>query len=273
MSNIFRTKPSSSSSIRARTPYTLGRPLSILELFFFREEEYLRSSVLDLLTPVDVTSLSGTSTRMRAIVLEYRRQAWNVNRFLSPWFSSVTGFRCALAKAGAVVTGSQALRFFDRTDPDLCCDLDVVTRIGGAPALAIYLENDGYSRHFASYPRHSANYPMLIDLYSIASKRAFKRGGGAHGILHIMDFKKNISIGPDDALKIVTLKVQIIVVTQEPVEHICLTFHSSKPHRLLVPSQCSPCSRSWRHEFYRSQRSGVCFSKSYLPPSRLLSLQ
>ena len=161
---------------------------------------------------------------MRALVAVYSHEAWNLDKFLSTWFHSVVEFRCALARTGAVVSGSQVLRFLGREEPLLTSDLDIVTRLGGALPLASYLLLNGYTRVFMCPAHRAEPYPVALDAIRITGSKAFKAKGGKHGILHIMDFVKR----SPNVSQATNKHVQVSVVTQDPVEHICFSYHSSK---------------------------------------------
>ena len=152
------------------------------------------------------------------------QQTWNLHRFLSPWFRSVQEFRCILARSGAVVAGSQVLRYFDRDKPLLNSDLDIVTRIGGALPIASYLISNGYNRAFLRPSLHYGPDPVETDVLGITASRTYRKGGGKSGIFQIMDFVKRTIADSGEVSK----HVQVIVVAQDPVEHICFSYHSSK---------------------------------------------
>jgi hypothetical protein len=202
--------------------------ISHLSQFLARAEMAVTFKVFSILSPIDLCFLSCTSSFNWYVVDTYRREIWSINRFLSPWFDSVPRFRASLAKNGAVVSGSQALRYFQREEPDVDSDLDVVVRIGGVLTLATSLVRDGYTQVSRSALRPKSSYPLCAEIFALASQSSFMHGGRRTGILDVIDFVKtetHIMPGPDVE---VTLKVQLIVVAQDPVEHIIMSYHSSE---------------------------------------------
>ncbi|KAF6746287.1 hypothetical protein DFP72DRAFT_1076495 [Ephemerocybe angulata] len=172
----------------------------------------------------ELVRLALTSSRLRAVVSGYERRAWDVDAFLGLWFRNVLTFKAALAFAGAVVGGSQVVRFFERLPPNPRSDLDVISRVGGVFALSSLLESQGYSR-VDRRPGQEEEYPLVTDILAMTSSKEFCRGGGRDGILRIFDFVKHLDTPPDEEKS--TLKVQVIAVAQHPIHHIVHTFHST----------------------------------------------
>ncbi|KAF6755987.1 hypothetical protein DFP72DRAFT_306623 [Ephemerocybe angulata] len=202
----------------------IERSLSQLERFLLRSPESTWRRICHLLTKPELGRLGQTSNVLSEYVSIYTQEAWDINDFLGTWFSDPCVFRSALAYAGAVITGSQALRYLDRLHPSNSSDLDIVTRLGGAMTLCLYLQEQGYTRVARTFDRLD-DYPLVTDLLSMASSKRFCSGGGSHGILGIFDFvKPHFQRRLED---LPNLKVQVIVVTQNPIEHIVLTYHST----------------------------------------------
>lgn len=206
-------------------------PRSSLEKFLVRtafEQMAVHDALLDLLSPRDLGALSGVSFLVREDVERYKRRRWNVDDFLHPWFRhSSPEFRPHLAKAGAIVTGSQVLRFFNREPPDPTCDLDIITRVGGLMTLAMFLSNLGYVRlRRFKMPRSHEDYPLISSIFSLTSSHGFVNRTSKAGIIEIFDFYNRFD-APDSEFGR-TVKVQVIVVFQYPVEHILFGFHSSE---------------------------------------------
>ncbi|KAJ3548218.1 hypothetical protein NMY22_g1348 [Coprinellus aureogranulatus] len=206
-------------------------PISNFECFVFDLSLKLRATVFGYLSKPDLNRLSRASLFLHSIVEQYCEEAWDITAFLQTWFPNSTGdFRVELARTGAIVTGSQVLRFFDRQPPDPSCDLDIVTRVGGVLDLCMYLEMRGYTRS-AREPRRSHKpghgddedgYPILTSAFALTSSVKFLTGGGRTGIVDIIDY-----VFPDPEVGAeVNYKVQLIVVLQPPVEHVLFGFHS-----------------------------------------------
>ncbi|KAF6742111.1 hypothetical protein DFP72DRAFT_831449, partial [Ephemerocybe angulata] len=95
--------------------------LSVLEQTVARSPPISRDSasyaLFDALSPCDLVNISCTSTVMRECIQTYREKAWDIGAFLSHWFIGgydVDIFLDMLELTGAVVSGSQILRYLDR---------------------------------------------------------------------------------------------------------------------------------------------------------------
>ncbi|KAF6756114.1 hypothetical protein DFP72DRAFT_1066928 [Ephemerocybe angulata] len=198
--------------------------LSHFEALLVAPEYVPRGRLLDLLPIRDVIRLGRTSSLVHEVVVQYTKTRWNIDRFLQLWFWDTTAFRAALAFTGAVIGGSQALRFMDRLAPAAKSDLDVVTRVGGVLALSRFLEDQGYNQAERPTPQ-AERYPIMTDALSMTSSKEFCRGGGTDGIIDIVDFEKPAQGAANRYTSV--LKVQLIVVTQNPIHHIIYTYHST----------------------------------------------
>lgn len=137
-----------------------------------------------------------------------------------------------MARTGAVVTGSQVIRFFDCQPPNPHSDLDVITQVSGVLDLCLFLETNRYSCLYRKNgPKNGRgkpdDYPMLTSAFMLASSFQFLSGGGRTGIVEIIDFVK-LRPSADWVGAEVSHKVQLIVVLQTPIEHIVFGFHSSE---------------------------------------------
>lgn len=157
--------------------------ISHLEAVLIKKDCRARNVLFDLLTKPELTFLSACSSLMRTVVSDYSSIIWSIDIFLSAWFRYPVGFRASLARGGAVMTGSQIIRFFDRQGPARERDLDVVTRVGGVPIISTFLEGEGYSRHPRRVSETGEEYPVITEAFGLASSRDFKRAGGKSGIV------------------------------------------------------------------------------------------
>ena len=219
-------------------PVVRRRVLSTLERFVHGKEPQLRTLIYGMLSKIDLVALSRTSTRMLHSVRAYDTEAWNMIIFLGFWFLNPMGFRAVLAQSGAVVTGSQVLRFFERLVPLAGSDLDVVTRVGGVVPIVNFLEEEGYRRTVREKKASDDDYHVLTEVFSITSTKDFIRGGGKDCIIAVLDFTRPAEYRRHSAWRYQddVLKVQVIVVAQRPIDHIILTFHSSRLCLLCPPS-------------------------------------
>ncbi|KAF5325801.1 hypothetical protein D9611_000602 [Ephemerocybe angulata] len=203
-----------STSTRSR-PLTCG--LSTIEKFLLLSSNSLRNQLFLWLSKPDIVQLSCASSILKEYATIYSEGAWNINTFLEPWFQPPTIFRGVMAVSGAVVSGSQALRFFDRQSPNIACDLDIYVRLAGAMTIIVYLLESGYRR---DVQLRGGGYPLLSDLQSLSTTKRFCSGGGPQGLLAVFDFDKP---GPGSTM----LKAQVIVLAQDPIHHVLHNFHST----------------------------------------------
>lgn len=217
----------SSSRVRQRSTQSKGT----FEMMAFGDHPPgLCDTLLSFMSIRELMLLAKVSSSTRAAVLRYTTRAWDGSTFLRYWFPHAEGFRTKLAETGAIVTGSQMIRFFDRLPPLKDSDLDVLTRIGGLLPLAMYLEREGYVRVYRK-PRvgRDDDYPLITEVFGVTSSPSFQRGGGKSGIIHVMDFEKDCCHESKGKL----LKVQVVVVAKPPIEHL-LGFHSSQSSSLVT---------------------------------------
>lgn len=215
------------------------RRASPLERFIYREDATFRNIIFQMLSKVDLVFLSCASSMLLNSVRDYESQAWNLRTLFGYWFFRPLEFRINLAYCGAVVAGSQVLRFFNRLRPTMDSDLDIVTRVGGVAPLVSFLRAEGYTRVPRADTSHENDYPVMTEIFGITSTSRFCRGGGKHGIIEILDFtRERFRRCKQGGTELVGfLKVQIIVVSQPPIEHILLTFHSSTSPDCSHPSE------------------------------------
>ncbi|KAF6745502.1 hypothetical protein DFP72DRAFT_824352 [Ephemerocybe angulata] len=196
---------------------------SPFEKFLLRMKPSRRMHLFDSMAISDFVSLASASSLLKEITDIYKDTAWKIDDFFSMWFNTSLEFRCMLAFTGAIVSGSQAIRFLDRMEPAASSDLDILTRVGGVLSLVNYLEGQGYHR-VEKKPGRKEDYPLLADIFALSSTAQFCKGGGKNGILEIFDFKKRLfrAIRGVDRLK-----VQISVVAQNPIHHMLFSYHST----------------------------------------------
>lgn len=89
------------------------------------EHYTIRSSLFSSLDPVSLIRLQRASRKVHDLAPEIRRNQWNLNRFLLRWFRDPRSFRRQMADNDAIISGSAALQFLDRTQ-HRDSDLDVL---------------------------------------------------------------------------------------------------------------------------------------------------
>lgn len=199
---------------------------SKFETFIYRLKRSLQRKIFSYLSACELNILSRCSKRLANEVSDYSMFAWNLDNFVRNWFHHTDDLRATMAYTGAVISGSQIIQFFDRCPPIASSDLDILTRIGGIPALICFLESEGYRQVPRKETEHQ--YNALADCLAVSSSTGFVDRGRRHGILFIADFERvagpYLRPGLHEKEKI---KVQLIAVTQNPIEHLIYTYHSS----------------------------------------------
>jgi len=117
--------------------------LSGLEIFFLHGDDKLIKYFFSFVGVEDILKVMQTSKTMEKLCRIYIRFEWDVRRCLRPWFVDVDGFRRKLERCNAVISGSQALQFFDR-DHYPGSDMDLYVRSSSAEDLGRWLLRDGY---------------------------------------------------------------------------------------------------------------------------------
>lgn len=208
-----------------------GFDISTLERFMLTANPRLGHRFLHCLPWPSLVNLSSTSYLMREIVKHYRERFWNVDNFFDLWFEdTVTQFRSILAFTGAIATGCQVLRFFDRDPPDERSHLDIVTRVGGVGALVVYLEGIGFCRTADAPCSLSNSYNTMSHVFQLTSNPAFRDRSSSNGILSVLEFRRPIGAGStfwSGPTYDRSASIQLIVVAQDPVYHMLMHFHSS----------------------------------------------
>lgn len=209
----------------------LSIELSTIERLTFREDSGALDHILWWMQWPDITNLSATSNVMKEFVESYRQRTWEAEEFFNHWFEDdFNRFRSILALAGALVTGEQVLRYFDRCPPDLDSNLDIVTRVGGASALVLFLEHIGYELEPDAPSTHSEDDQAMARIFAIASSPMFETKGSANGVLSIFEFTRpggHFFSSWAHSNRDRCARLRLIVVAQDPVDHILLNYHTS----------------------------------------------
>ncbi|PPQ74738.1 hypothetical protein CVT26_005070 [Gymnopilus dilepis] len=199
---------------------------SSLEMFLLRVSWSILLELFDVVDVVTLIALSKTSKALRRLFICYAQARWDPAKRYRSWFSDVLEFRRVLKRSGAVVSGSFALQYFDRTFYAES-DMDLFVRIGGVGPLCDFVRSQGYG---------SVGYNLDYDECA------------AEGGAHIIKAALNITSYEDPLLGVYTFKkfvawpsgrvdmlqIQVVVVDTEPVEHILFDFHSTAVMNFLT---------------------------------------
>lgn len=191
-------------------------------------ELFARAPVYDLifscLSPRSLAQLALTCRAACLAIAEFKSRAFNINRHFSRYFNEPVAFRSLQAKTNTLVSGSNALQFFDRTFyPD--ADLDLYTHPGHSFEVAQFLvEAEGYqfTPREDSEPDWKAaietNWDGTEPRMTVATVGTPERYPMA-GINAVWTFNKT-------GINQHRLTIQIIEASSSPLE-VILDFHSS----------------------------------------------
>jgi len=148
-------------------------------------------------------------------VKSYFKVAFNINKLLSRFFPNPLAFRSLQASTATLISGSQALQFFDRSFYKES-DLDIYVPLKFRERVGLWLLGVGYK--FVPGKKQQADFKEAVRDPKVVQNRAsyFMRGVAA-----VFTFVKP---SPSDAN--VELKVQVIVAARTAME-IILNFHST----------------------------------------------
>lgn len=100
-------------------------------------------SLLDHLSARSLVRFSAVCHLSRDLVFAYYRYRFSINQHLARFFEDPVAFRSLQARTGTLISGSNALQFFDRTHyPE--SDLDIYTYPGYAAEVGMELLKYGY---------------------------------------------------------------------------------------------------------------------------------
>ncbi|KAH6893769.1 kinase-like domain-containing protein [Coprinopsis sp. MPI-PUGE-AT-0042] len=201
--------------------------ISTFERWLISLDNTLQLTVLWFLSPVDLVNLSATCFIIRRAIIGYQRSVWSVSSFLSFWFSNPVPFLIRMEGTGSVVSGSQAIRFFDRLPPNPRSDLDIFLRIAGLLPMGRFLALNGYEFSVNACPTPWGYFETSA--FRIAGSRKFDRARQGYNILGVFDFIKAATASEQ------SLKVQLVVVNADPAEYIINSFHSTAVMNILTP--------------------------------------
>jgi hypothetical protein len=200
---------------------------------FVIENRTIFDSLFSFLSQASIFRFSWTCKSCRIAVISYMRRAFDIEKHLSQYFASPSGFRSLQARTGTLISGSSALQFMDRTVyPN--SDLDIYVDRRYAREVGHWLMSDGYSftqkrerrqsfdvafEEFGMEPDVEINeLHFLNPVDEVAETYPFR------GISRVFNFSKSTPNGTQD--------IQLITASLTPLV-IILYFHSSK-HGYLV---------------------------------------
>lgn len=179
-------------------------------------------------TPGSIFKIGRTCRNGRYASQEYAKRKFNINKHLQRFFPDPLAFRSVQASTGAVISGSAALQFLNRTIyPN--SDLDLyVSAEESFPLCKFLMSDQGGGYVYKRYPFQSPNF-----MAAWKRVRAWKpaegieedpfdvawTGYGSNWIRSVFNFFAKTKNGKRN--------VQVIVTTFDPLSSI-LGFHSCK---------------------------------------------
>lgn len=204
--------------------------------------------LFDQLTPLSIFRLRRTCKSVRRAVEQYVSRAYGINQFLMRFFEDPSAFRDLQALTGAVISGSTALQFMDRT-VYRGSDLDLYVTKDHVLTVCKWLTDFSGKGYRFYVPQQQGETPLLAAIQDVELK-ARTVGGmvrmkciddtasdwniyNTNKIWAVLDFASDVAAEEGEPLH-----VQVIVTMNSPAASI-LSFHSSKSK-----SQCY-CSSSF----------------------------
>lgn len=182
--------------------------------------------ILCYLSPRTLVWLSRTCRMIHGAVTRFFQHAYNINRHLSRYFPDPLQFRSLQARTGLVISGSNALQFFDRTFY-YESDLDLYAHPGHIYELMEWLESAGYSFEPSQHQEDDWHNHVSADWDGTEIRFPRAPADGLDRpwypeIAAVYTFKRFIVMYGETA----ELKVQVIETICNPIKTI-IKFHSS----------------------------------------------
>lgn len=178
----------------------------------------LYGNIFDHLSPLDIICAGRVSKLWRNAANAYF--AFSFTQFMLRYFTpdEVLGFRTIQETQGALISGSSAIQFFERSVIEES-DLDVYVEHRNTLVLGLFLQSIGYSfiprsNHLAHYPDYVPSFEEVFNSLSDNLARQYPTIYPMKGIGSVYDFKRG------------ERTVQVIT-TKGPVMEVILSFHSS----------------------------------------------
>lgn len=202
-------------------PPSLGH-MSTLETWLMTSPMTVITHLMSFFSVRRLHAIRRTSKSLRLIFDAYATVAWDLNLRLKPWFSDVAGFRRTLHETNGIISGSQALQFFDREHYS-DSDMDIFMRAGGVETMCTWLTHHSYvyEEDYPVYPRGV----MKEKLFTLSSRAIESTSNTNRPLLGVFNFVKR---GRDVKKQEVFYHVQVIAVDIDPINYVLFEFHSSE---------------------------------------------
>ncbi|EDR15939.1 uncharacterized protein LACBIDRAFT_301449 [Laccaria bicolor S238N-H82] len=174
--------------------------------------------IFSCLPPPTIMRCGRTCRVIYVATKDFNTRAYNINRHLSRFFNDPEGFRSLQAQTAALISGSNALQFLDRSHY-ADSDLDVFVFAGTVREIGRWLINhEGYS--FTPRPEQSPEFEKAaVEMSPVPGEpEAFE--------VHEAEYRSTGIIGVHSFSKAPDLTIQLITTRRTPMDCI-LRFHST----------------------------------------------
>ncbi|PPQ74440.1 hypothetical protein CVT26_001421 [Gymnopilus dilepis] len=199
---------------------------SPFEMFLLRGSSSILLEIFNVIDIISLMTLSKCSKVLRRLFICYAQAKWDPAKRYRRWFSDVLEFRRVLRRSGAVISGSFALQYFDRSFYAES-DMDLFVRIGGVGPLCEFIRSQGY----ASIGHHQDYDECVAEGGAHIIKAALNISSFEDPLLGVYTFQKFVVRASG---RVDVLQVQVVVVDTEPIEHILFDFHSTAVMNFLT---------------------------------------
>ncbi|PPQ98377.1 hypothetical protein CVT26_013837 [Gymnopilus dilepis] len=207
------------SCIRVAEPYIWS-----FEHFLLRAPPSVICQLLQHVDILSLVSLSLTSKHLHDIYMWFAERAWDPSWRYRQWFVDVSAFRRLLRRCNAVVSGSFALQYFDRKRY-VGSDMDIFLRCAGVDEFCAWLKREGYRYVGGGTSYIRTSFPQ--DTLKALARRNAKHGS----LLGVHTFQRLVGTATGH---VEVMRVQIVVVDTDPLEHILFEFHSTAVMNFLT---------------------------------------
>ncbi len=166
-------------------------------------------------SPRELLRLSRVCRNARVAVQDYMRRVFDVDRRLRYFFADATAFRSLQARTGTLISGSFALRFFERSDVPF--GLDLLVHPQHRHEVGRWLIKAGYD--FKPAPHQDREFESTIFKITSVGARDLH---ALDGIASRLQFQRPLLGSSDKAPRF----VQMVVAESTPME-VVLSSHSS----------------------------------------------
>ncbi|PIL33118.1 hypothetical protein GSI_04567 [Ganoderma sinense ZZ0214-1] len=217
--------------------------LSPLELLLLGHDAKTVDFFFSSWTPDLIMKLRSLSSSLFFAVEAYASRKWNINTHLRRWFHDVPDFLRKLTACDAVVSGSEAVSFFDRHSFH-GHDLDIYVPLHGLLPLGRYLKFYGFA-----YQATSRSHPLFdAAAMMLPSSLRYPLPPSAQSITHGQRSEGRHASRQDATYTFATFNfvrsvgrnsvrghhVQLIAVSCDPIEYIINNFHSTGVMNILT---------------------------------------